>query len=215
MSWIYTITSGNPGMTKAQQINNVDEFKNYFNGYMTDAAMAGILGNIQRESFINPGQQQIGSGGSTSSGYGFIQWTPASVLISWCNSRGLNWYDGDAQCYRIKCEGEKKDGAGGYWFGGKLNGTRYNYSWSEFCQLTDYEEACKAYLAQRERAGVSALDKRLEYASNWYNYLHGQVDPPDPEPTPPTPDPRPYDVNINYGGIRDLMRRGVITNGKL
>lgn len=169
MAWEYQITDSLGVLTTAQQQNNAKAFYNYFYGYMTIEAMAGILGNIQRESQLNPAQQESGQGGSLNYGYGLIQWTPATILVDWCNGQGLNWYDGDAQCYRIKCEGEATNGASGYW----LPTDSYPYSWSEFCKLTDVAEATKSYLAERERAGVSALDERLSNASNWYEFLSG------------------------------------------
>lgn len=215
MSWIFNVTDqAGGGMTTASMQNNADAFISYFSGYMTSAAMAGILGNMQHESYINPGQCQIGSGTSTSSrsGGGLIQWTPRHDFIAWCSARGLTWYDGDTQCYRIRCEGERTNGCSGTW----IKTSRYPYSWSEFCNLTDYAEACKAYLAERERAGVSAIERRLTYAQNWYSYIQGGAPAPDPDPDPITPDPKPGDNNIiKYGGIRDLQRRGVISNGKL
>lgn len=215
MPWIYHITDVSGGqMTGPEMENNADQFISYFSGYMTAEAMAGILGNMQHESYINPGQCQIGSGVSTgsSSGGGLIQWTPRSAFIQWATARGLNWYDGDTQCYRIKCEGERTDGCSGYWIPKQL----YPYSWGQFCGLTDWREATKAYLAERERAGVSALSLRLQYAEDWYDYISGGVPIPTPSPTPPAPDPLPYENNLaRYGGIRDLMRRGVISNGKL
>jgi len=169
MAWEYQITDSLGVLTTAQQQNNAKAFYTYFKGYMTLEAMAGILGNIQRESQLNPGQQESGYGGSTSYGHGLIQWTPGSILVDWCNEQGLNWYNGDAQCYRIKCEGEATNGCSGYW----LPTSSYPYSWSEFCKLTNVAEATKSYLAERERAGVSALDERLANANNWYSFLSG------------------------------------------
>lgn len=210
MAWIYQITDQIPGFSSSDYENNADKFADYFSGYMTAASMAGIFGNIQYESYLNPGQQELYRGGDTRYGYGFIQWTPASSFLSWCNVRGLTWYDGDTQCYRIKCEGEKTDGCGGLWF--PKNG--YNYTWAQFCQLNDYEEAANAYFWERERGSWS--DLRIEYAENWYDYLENHVPIPDPGPTPPEPGPTPPQVSRHiYGGVRDLMRRGVISNGKL
>lgn len=212
MSWQYVITDSYPGYGSSEYENNADMFASYFSGYMTVEAMAGILGNIQYESFMNPGQQELNRNGSTQYGYGLIQWTPASTFIAWCNDRGLDWYDGDAQCYRIKCEGERTDGASGYWLKNSAHG--YVYTWSEFCQLTDYEEACKAYFWERERG--TWVDDRLDMAENWYNYLNGSVPIPDPGPEPPDPGPSPSEYPLYYfGGVRDLMRRGVISDGKL
>lgn len=217
VSWIYNITDASGGgMSASDMENNVQLFIDYFTGYMTAEAMAGILGNMQHESYLNPAQCQIGSGTSSNSnsGGGLIQWTPRSAFVRWCEDRGRSWYDGYYQLYRIRCEGEGRDGCSGYWLKSSKYG--YYYSWSEFCQLTDYEEACKAYLYERERAGNEALSLRLEYAQNWYDFIQGGQPIPTPSPTPDPPEPRPYEYNmVMYGGIRDLMRRGVITNGKL
>ena len=178
MAWIYEI-----GVAKyfdqTKQQNNANEFYNYFNNYgATLEAICGMLGNITRESTLNPGIKQ---GISSNLGWGLIQWTPATILTNWCKQYKYNWYDGAAQCERIKCEGEGTKDAGGYW----LPTTSYPYKWSQFIALTDVEEATKAYLYERERAGVEALDLRLKYASEWYNYFTGSPIPPTP-PTPPT-----------------------------
>ena len=177
MAWIYEIGVAKYFSTSQMQ-NNATEFYNYFtNKGATIEAICGMLGNIQRESTLNPGIKQ---GSSTSLGWGLIQWTPSTVLTNWCKTYGYNWYDGSAQCERISCEGEGTKGAGGYW----LPTHDYPYSWSEFIALTDVAEATKAYLYERERAGIGALDLRLKYASEWYEYFSGK--PPTP-PTPPTP----------------------------
>lgn len=53
-------------------------------------AVAGALGNIQHESAINPGRWQSDNVGNTSSGYGLVQWTPASKYIDWCTEQGYS-----------------------------------------------------------------------------------------------------------------------------
>lgn len=178
MAWIYEI-----GVAKyfdqTKQKNNANEFYNYFHNYgATLESICGMLGNITRESTLNPAIKQ---GISSNLGWGLIQWTPATILTNWCKQYKYNWYDGTAQCERIKCEGEGTKNAGGYW----LPTTSYPYKWSEFIALTDVEKATKAYLYERERAGVEALDLRLKYASEWYKYFTGTPIPPTP-PTPPT-----------------------------
>lgn len=195
MAWNYQITDSLGVLTQAQMEENAQMFYSYFQGYMTIEAMAGILGNIQRESQLNPGQQESGYGGSLSYGHGLIQWTPGSIIVNWCTERGLNWYDGDAQCYRIKCEGEAIEGAGGTW----LTTEEYPYTWAEFCKLTDVAEATKSYLAERERAGVSALDLRLQYAAEWYDFLSGNYKyTPRLNSTGITGNPWYYDLNPFY-----------------
>ena len=174
MAWLYKIGVGKY-FNQSQQENNALEFYNYFNNYgATIESICGMLGNITRESTLNPGIKQ---GNSTSLGWGLIQWTPSTVLTNWCKKYGYSWYDGSAQRERVKCEGEGIKGAKGYW----LPTHDYPYSWSEFTDLTDVAEATKAYLYERERAGIGALDLRLQYANEWYTYLTGSP------PTPPTP----------------------------
>lgn len=179
MAWIYEIGVAKYFSTSQMQ-NNATEFYIYFINYgATLEAICGMLGNIQKESTLNPGIKQ---GSSISLGWGLIQWSPSTVLTNWCKTYGYNWYDGAAQCDRIKCEGEGTKNANGYW----LPTSEYPYSWSEFLALTDVAEATKAYLYERERAGIEALDLRLQYANEWYSYFTGSPVPPAP-PTPPTP----------------------------
>lgn len=184
MSWIYKIGVGK-GLTESERQNNAREVYNYFSDKgATLESICGLLGNMQAESALNPGNKQ---GASTSLGWGLIQWTPSTVLTNWCKKYKYNWYDGSAQCYRIWCEGTKEKGASGWW-----ETTSYPYSWSEFLALTSVSEATKAYLYERERAGVEALEKRLQYANEWYEYFSGSP-APTPTPTPPTPTPpTPY-----------------------
>lgn len=171
MSWNYVITDSTPWSHKTQS-GNADEIISYFNSLgFTNEAIAGLLGNMERESFLNPGQQQIGGGGATNSGYGLIQWTPSTDLT---DIVGNEWYRGDLQIQLINDEGSTSR-----W----IPTSSYPYSWSEFSQLTDYEEATKAYAYERERAGVASIETRLEYADFWYNYI---LDNP---PSPPTPTP--------------------------
>ena len=177
MAWIYEI-GVQKYFNQSQQENNATEFYNYFINYgATIEVICGMLGNITRESTLNPANKQ---GNSTKLGWGLIQWTPATVLTNWCKRYGYNWYDGTVQCERIKCEGEGTKNANGYW----LPTSDYSYSWSEFITLTDVAEATKAYLYERERAGIEALDLRLQYANEWYSYFTGSPVPPTP-PTPP------------------------------
>lgn len=176
MAWIYDIGVAKYFSTSQMQ-NNATEFYNYFiNKGATLEAICGMLGNIQRESTLNPGIKQ---GSSISLGWGLIQWTPSTVLTNWCDTYNYNWYDGKAQCERIFCEGNGTKDASGYW----LPTSEYEYSWSEFLELTDVAEATKAYLYERERAGVEALNDRLQYACEWYEYFNGTPVPP----TLPTP----------------------------
>lgn len=175
MAWIVKVGVAQY-LTQSEMENNATEFYSYFNSKgFTIESVAGMLGNLQQESNINPGMKQTAS---ASSGWGLIQWTPSSNLTDYANAQGSDWATGEIQTQLMW--DEIINGYGGQWIPKPALG--YNYTGEEFSQLTDVTEACKAYLYERERAGVEALDKRLTYASNWYEYLTGVI--------PPTPTKR-------------------------
>ncbi len=181
MAWIVKV-GVRAYLTQSEMENNATEFYGYFNSKgFTIESVAGMLGNLQHESNINPGMKQTAS---ASSGWGLIQWTPSSNLTDYATAYGVDWATGEIQTQLMW--DEIINGYGGQWKPKPSLG--YGYTGAEFSQLTDVAEACKAYLYERERAGVEALTKRLTYANNWYEYLTG-VTPPTP-PTPPTPTKR-------------------------
>ena len=174
MAWIVKIGL-DPSMTQTELENNATEFYGYFNSKgFTIESISGMLGNLQQESQINPGCKQKGG-----DGWGLIQWTPHTNLTDYASAQGSDWAAGEIQT-QLMWE-EIINGYSGQWIPKPALG--YSYTGDEFSKLTDVSEACKAYLYERERAGVQALSKRLTYASNWYEYLTG-VTPPTP-PTPP------------------------------
>lgn len=67
-------------------------------------AVAGMLGNMQTESTINPGIWQSLKYGNYSGGYGLCQWTPATNFTDWCAARGYDIGDIDAALSRIEWE---------------------------------------------------------------------------------------------------------------
>lgn len=181
MAWIVKV-GVSAYLTQSEMENNATEFYGYFNSKgFTIESVAGMLGNLQQESNINPGMKQTAS---ASSGWGLIQWTPSSNLTDYATAHGSVWTTGEIQTQLMWDEIINR--YGGQWIPKPSLG--YAYTGAEFSQLTDVAEACKAYLYERERAGVEALNKRLIYASNWYKYLTG-VTPPTP-PQPPTPTKR-------------------------
>ena len=168
--------------------DNASYIYSYFSGIgWSDNAICAMLGNMQRESTINPGLWQNMDEGNTSLGLGLVQWTPASKLISWCDTWGHDYLSIEAQCMRIYYELE--------------NGEQYfptdNYP-ETFEEFTQSEKSLSylttAFLKNYERAGVEALDERIENAEYWYDYLvleggggSGGSDPDEPD-DPITPD---------------------------
>lgn len=148
----------------------------YFSGRLTLEAICGLLGNMWRESHLSPVLHESGGGG-----YGLIQWTPKSALTTYCNNHGLDYTKGDVQLFVVEGEGKGISGLSGRWLP-SIAPSQYRYTWEQFTQLTDIDTAVYTYLYCRERAGVAAIEERLEYARKYYEYLSGQPAPP---PVPP------------------------------
>lgn len=164
----------------------------------TDAAIAGLLGNFQQESTINPGLWQNLTPGT--GGYGLMQSTPASKYFNYASAHNIDTNEpdenGDGQCAYVN------DGpALGEW----LPGSGYSYTWAEFAKLKDYREATRAFLYQYERAGDAALANRLAYAEHWYNQIKNGYWNADWGTPPPNTSPSKYP-----GWITELQRRLVI-----
>lgn len=140
-------------------------------------AIAGILGNMQYESTINPGIWENLEEGNLSRGFGLVQWTPASKYIDWATANGYSDYtDIDAQIARIIWELENNEQY--YATSG------YPETFSEFTQstATPYYLAC-AFAWNYERSWTvlygtesekeALRQKRGNAASTWYSILKG------------------------------------------
>ena len=206
MAWTYVIQnvySGNP-FTTPWLYDNAREVWDYFTGSgFTEEATAGMMGNMTYEGGFNPGQVEIGKPiADPSSGRGLIGWTPGTKIINYAASLGTNWYDGATQCQFLRdvpSQNFLPNSAAGY-----------NYSWSQFSQLTDISVAAIAFLFEAERPadqGQAQQQRRITAAYNWYNEFSGSPTPvpPDP-PIPPTPQP-PGTMDMTLLGGRDVMRR--------
>ena len=154
-----------------------------FEGW-TPEAIAGLLGNMQHESAINPGRWQSNKVGAMSSGYSLVQWTPATKYIDWCTSQGFeDPSEMDNALARILYEVENNIQY--------YATSSYPLSFKEFTQSTQspYDLAC-AFAWNYERSwtvlyGTAAQKEALRKkrggaAETWYKYLTGL------EPVPPS-----------------------------
>lgn len=159
------IHSGNRYLSLSEMTDNAQYILDYLlNKGWTKNAVCGMLGNMQRESTINPGIWQNLDSGNTSLGFGLVQWTPASKYINWCESQGLSYNTMDANLKRILWEIE--------------NGEQYyptdDYpeTFREFTKSTkSVTYLASAFLHNYERAGVSAESERQQNAEYWYDNL--------------------------------------------
>ena len=161
LEWIF----GNRYLGEEEQRNNAYVFYSnmFFRGF-TINAVAGLLGNIEAESTINPAIWQDLREGNISGGYGLVQWTPSTNYTNWANAHGYDITDGNYQCEWL----DTQTTVSGQW----IPTTLYPLSWEEFCISTDTpEELASAFLKNFERAGVEVEQERRENARKWYAYL--------------------------------------------
>lgn len=128
-------------------------------------ATAGLLGNMETESTINPGiwenLEEV-----PQNGFGLVQWTPSTRYTSWLERTwGGDITDGDNQMICI-CEYAEELGQ---W----IETDEYPITFEEFYSSTESPEyLASVFLKNYERAGVEAETERQEQARKWYEYLN-------------------------------------------
>lgn len=157
LTWVTPAT--NRALTEDEMKNNAKCFYGYMketHGWTLNAC-AGVLGNMEVESTINPNRSEEGGG----SGYGLVQWTPGNVVKNFLISRGAKISDyGNMECDLINT------GSGYY------STLTYPDTWEQFKKSTksaNYLALC--YLANFERPANPNQPVRGTNATKWYNYL--------------------------------------------
>ncbi len=177
------------------QNNALCVFSYLYNAGWSLNAIAGILGNMQAESSIQPMAVQgyLTSETPPTVGYGLIQWTNSKASSVnenplWIYTNG-DWYNPNKQLEFI-------NGADA---SGWIARTGYKISYSQFKTSAESPEyLASAYLRNRERPqNYSTENARRSQARYWYNYLYpyasgGEIPPSPPDPGDiPDPDPDP------------------------
>ena len=177
-------------LNESQKKTNATYIYSYFTAAgWTPNAIAGILGNLENESAINPGRWE-GNNVGVGPGYGLVQWTPYTNYTVWCEQQGRkDPSEMDNNLDRIIWELE--------------NGLQYyatdDYplNFREFTKSTKdpYYLAC-AFAWNYERSAVvlwgteaeqEALRKlRGGSAEKWYTYITGETPTPPTEPDEPS-----------------------------
>ena len=208
--WLTTDTGGSMGTTdtsgiSSKQQHNATKIYNYFSALgWSLSAIAGMLGNMQVESWLSPAFIQQNSNTNSlpnrganlsdvpnsvmlsyyngEKGLGLVQWngytstSPAGQkLVSFAERYNLIWYDGDTQCYRILREYETNIQFQRTTISG------YTWTWNNYINTEKTpEEAAEAWRRCYERGGDSSVNRRKVNARYWYDYFYDS-------PTPPTP----------------------------
>lgn len=135
------------------------------NGF-SEAAAAGIMGNMDAESGINP--EAVQPNGDKA--YGICQWAGGrkNNLINYASSKGCNWTDLATQLEFLLEELQ----SGGQYLGSKAE--KYK-SLSEFMNATDPAQAAVDFEKSFERAGKPVLEKRIEAALYYYQQFTGKT----------------------------------------
>lgn len=212
MPWI----SSDSALTQTQMENNADMVISYFRDLAyDDRTISALLGNMQAESTINPGRNEVDG-----AGYGLIQWTPVSTLITEANNLGSSYYtDGDIQCAVINSEIIGNPSANHQWYSTSAFISNYYDSGatSDMIGLTGYEFAGNsgnhsvewltiAYMACRLRPSydpdVNHISSRISFAETWADYVGTSTG----GSSRPIPD---WNVNaiIQWGAIAETLRR--------
>lgn len=169
---------GNRYLTIGEMQNNAQIIFTYLtNRGWTVNAVAGLLGNMQKESTINPGIWQNLSP-NPSLGWGLVQWTPSTNFTDWATANGYTNDDGDAQLKWI----DEVTVSFGQW----IPTAQYPESFGEFKGSTmSPEYLADCFLKNFERPAEIDQPERQRYARYWYDWWEGSpVPPPNPHPEP-------------------------------
>lgn len=214
MAWHYVTTDGY-GWTNEYSSDQTDNAAEIWSTLVnvhgwTENAAAAVLGNFQVESFLNPGQWEIGYNYSMSRGMGLGQWTPATKVSTFVGSTNRDaMADGASQVLLLlntpsqyKLTYLNPDGSSNYY---NESGLPYITSMDDFSHSTaSISDLTKVWAITWERPGSiyyqSSKNNRINHANHWYNQFTGSP-PPTPPPTPPTPPPtppHPYPTEDDY-----------------
>lgn len=220
MSWHF-VTTDSPGWAPTYgtyQTDNAKEIWNIlvFNNGWTENSASAVLGNFQSESYINPGQWEIGYNYSMSHGMGLGQWTPATKVSDFVGSTNRTaMANGSRQMDLFLARPSQystyylnPDGSSSYY---GESGLPYISSMAQFSRSNaSISDLTKLWAICWERPGAryyrSSISSRITHATHWYNEFSGSTPPgPEPPPTPPEPPGPPTDEEI--GSFLMCMRK--------
>lgn len=166
--------SGNRYLTMDEMKINVTYLVPYFrtdDNLWTFEAIAGMLGNMQSESTINPGIWQSLDPSNPSRGFGIVQWTPSTKWSVWAAQMGYAMDSLPGQCDRIKYELNN----GLQW----VTGSTYPMTFKEFVVSTESPYTLgMTFLYNYEQPGDLNQPWRGTQAEFWYEFITGL--PPQP-----------------------------------
>lgn len=199
--WHYITTDGY-GWAPTYGTDQTDNAREIWNTLVnqygwTENSASAVLGNFQVESFINPGQWEIGYDYDRSRGFGLGQWTPSTKISNYIGSTDRDaMADGAKQImFLLSQPGQYSthyldtDGSSSYY---NETGLPYISSMAEFSQSNaSVTDLTKLWAICWERPGstyyTSSITNRISHANHWKNEFSGSEPEPPTPPTPPTP----------------------------
>ena len=133
-------------------------------------AVCALLGNMQKESTINPGVWE-GLKKNVRGGYGLVQWTPSTKYTNWAAQHGYDIKDGDPQLEWI----DTMTVPAGQW----VQRDGFNISFNDWKTDTthDIEYMTRAFERDFENSNDNEAQKaqRVTWANAWSNWLRTQI----------------------------------------
>lgn len=174
------ITQEDKWLSESESLHNAQLVANYLSSSVnpwSPNAISALCGNMRVESSINPNIWEYGYDHSTERGFGLVQWTPATKLITWANALTLDYKDGDTQLFRIDYEVDNNIQY--------ISTTSFPLSFTEFRTSTgniDYltEAFTWNYERPNQQAGEDSMPERQAFANRCINELifEGGYTPP-------------------------------------
>ena len=160
--------SGNRALTRSEMLVNANYIVNKLTGQgWSKQAVAGMLGNMETESTINPGRWQSGIV-HPAQGFGLVQWTPSTNVTSWLSANGYANDSMDGQLARINYEVDN----GLQWIATSM----YPMSFREFKTSTQSpEHLAQVFLVNYERPANQNQPGRSTQARYWYDNTDGST----------------------------------------
>ena len=169
--------SGNRYLTIGEMQNNATLVFSIMESYgWTTEAISGMLGNMQKESTINPGiYQNLDSSHENPWGYGIVQFTPYTKWTEWAKEKGYQMDDGTGQLEWIQSQTIPR----GEW----IETSAYPISFTDFQKSKDTpENLAYTFLYNFERPTSLNQPERKKYARYWYDWYTNEYVPPDNPP---------------------------------
>jgi len=149
-------------LTLEQMTVNADYILRFLlNRGWTRKAVCAMLGNMQTESWINPGVWQNFDEGNLNLGFGLVQWSPASKYFNWANEVNQNPYKIYSQLNRILYEVEND-----------IQYTDPNMTFEQFSHSTaSVYDLAMLFLRYYEKPKIIDQPIRGTQAEYWYDVL--------------------------------------------